>query len=315
MEGQNPEFNILAFKNPEFRILEFQNPEFKNFGLNLEFRISVWPFKILNSEFWPSKILNSGFGHSKILNSGFCNSNSVHVITMKITLTVAVPTMLKHKILVDGKETEIVDFIKYELKSYNISFNILNTADFGVAQNRKRAIILLSKNGTWKLPKKEQTISVREAIGHLPSLESGEASNIEYHNAKVHNKNHILWLKHTPTGKTAFENKVHYPKKRDGSRIKGYSTTYKRIEWDTPAPTITMCNGAVSSQNNAHPGRLLADGTYSDARVLTLKEIFILTSLPDSYKPPSFASENFIRGVVGEGIPPIFMKKLIEGIL
>ena len=96
LEGQNPEFNILAFKNPEFRILEFQNPEFKNFGLNLEFRISVWPFKILNSEFWPSKILNSGFGHSKILNSGFCNSNSVHVITMKITLTVAVPTMLKH---------------------------------------------------------------------------------------------------------------------------------------------------------------------------------------------------------------------------
>jgi DNA (cytosine-5)-methyltransferase 1 len=104
---------------------------------------------------------------------------------------------------------------------------------------------------------------------------------------------------------------VHYPKKEDGTRIKGYATTYKRIEWDKPAPTITMANGSVSSQNNVHPGTLKKDGTYSDARVLTLKEIFILTGLPDSWNPPSWASENMIRQVIGEGVPP----KLIDSIL
>ena len=63
---------------------------------------------------------------------------------------------------------------------------------------------------------------------------------------------------------------------KNGRKIKGYNTTYKRIEWDKPAPTITMCNGGISSQNNVHPGRLQKDGTYSDARVLTLRELFIL---------------------------------------
>ena len=104
---------------------------------------------------------------------------------------------------------------------------------------------------------------------------------------------------------------MHYPKKADGTRIKGFATTYKRIEWDKPAPTITMANGSVSSQNNVHPGVLLEDGTYSNARVLTLKEIFILTGLPDDWNPPQWASENLIRQVIGEGVPP----KLIDSLL
>ena len=120
-----------------------------------------------------------------------------------------------------------------------------------------------------------------------------------------------MWLKHTPTGKTALNNEVYYPKKEDGTKIKGFATTYKRIEWDKPAPTITMANGSVSSQNNVHPGRAKEDGTYSDARVLSLKEIFILTGLPDNWEPAPWASENLIREVIGEAIPP----KLIDEIL
>ena len=102
-----------------------------------------------------------------------------------------------------------------------------------------------------------------------------------------------------------------YPQKEDGTRIRGFATTYKRISWDKPAPTITMCNGGISSQNNVHPGRKLADGTYSDARVLSLKELMILTGLPDDWEAPEWASENLIRKVIGEGIPP----KLIEAII
>ena len=108
-----------------------------------------------------------------------------------------------------------------------------------------------------------------------------------------------------------FENKVYFPKKSDWTKIKGFKTTYKRIEWDKPAPTITMCNGAISSQNNGHPGRLKENGEYSDARVLTLKEILILSGLPDNWKAPEWASENMIREVIGEGVPP----RLIESIL
>lgn len=219
--------------------------------------------------------------------------------------------VLKASIIIKNEKIKIVDYLKSELKEYFINYKVVDVADYGTPQTRKRAIFLISKNKKWEFPKTQNIITVKEAIGYLPSLESGENSDIPYHYAKKHNERHILWLKHTPTGRTALNNEVHYPKKEDGTRIKGFQTTYKRIEWDKPAPTITMANGSVSSQNNVHPGRLKEDGTYSDARVLSLKEIFILTGLPENWKPAPWASENLIREVIGEAIPP----KLIDEIL
>lgn len=103
----------------------------------------------------------------------------------------------------------------------------------------------------------------------------------------------------------------HFPQKENWERIKWFSTTYKRIDWDKPAPTITMCNWAISSQNNVHPWRLLKDWTYSDPRVLSLKEIFILTGLPDNIYFPTWATDNFIRQVIWEWIPPKLIKELV----
>jgi len=227
-----------------------------------------------------------------------------------------VPKVLKTYLVNNGKTIKITDYIKQELEplGYIINPVVVDASDYGTPQSRKRAIYLISKLHKWELPSKQDKITVREMIEHLPSLESGETSSVEFHIAKVHNDRHISFLKQTPTGKTALHNKVHYPKKVDGTRIKGYDTTYKRIEWDKPAPTITMANGSVSSQNNVHPGRLKEDGTYSDARVLTLKEIFILTGLPDSWTPPKWASENLIRQVIGEGIPPKLIDQLLSTI-
>jgi len=240
---------------------------------------------------------------------------AIHAIKPKYFLIENVQRMPDTYIIVNNEKIKIRDFLKNELSDeYNINIDILNAKDFGTPQNRKRSFVIgsIKNEKEWKFPTKKQAeITVREAIGHLPSLEAGDISLVPYHYAKAHNKRHKLWMTHTPTGKTSFLNKVHYPKKENGERIKGFATTYKRIEWDKPAPTITMANGSISSQNNVHPGRKKDDGTYSDARVLTLKEIFILTGLPDNWSPPEFASENMIRQVIGEGVPP----KLIEAIL
>jgi len=224
-----------------------------------------------------------------------------------------VPKVLNTYLVHKGEKLKITEFIKNELEplGYIINPVVVDASDYGTPQSRKRAIFLISKLKKWEVGVKQEKITVREMIEHLPSLESGESSDIAYHKAKAHNERHIAFLKQTPTGKTALHNKVHYPKKVDGTRIKGYETTYKRIEWDKPAPTITMANGSVSSQNNVHPGRLQKDGTYSDARVLTLKEIFILTGLPEDWTPPEWVSENLIRQVIGEGVPP----KLIDSLL
>ena len=195
--------------------------------------------------------------------------------------------------------------------SYNISVNVYNAQDYGVPQSRKRVIIVMcNKNYTFTEPLKEKLITVREAIGNLPSLESGQVSEIKNHYAREHTKAHVICMQHTPTGHSAFENEIYFPKNKDGVRLKGYSATYKRIDWDKPAPTITMRNDAISSQSNVHPGRLLPNGLYSDARVLTLRELFILSSINPDLDIPSFASDIQIRFMIGEAVPP----KLIEAI-
>ena len=198
---------------------------------------------------------------------------------------------------------------------YNIEYNIFNSEEYGVPQARKRGIVRMWKKGnTWSLPKKEKIITVREAIGDLPSLEAGQKSSVKNHYARNHTPEHILCMKHTPTGHSAFENKEYYPKNKNGKKVRGFAATFKRIEWDSPAPTITMRNDCISSQSNVHPGRQLPDGTYSDARVLTPRELFILSSIDPDIDMPSNVSESQIRYMVGEGIPPRLVMKIVKGI-
>lgn len=194
---------------------------------------------------------------------------------------------------------------------YSVNVNVYNAQDYGVPQSRKRVIIVLcNKEYEFNEPKKVRPVTVREAIGDLPSLEAGERSSIKNHYAREHTEAHVLCMKHTPTGHSAFENEIYFPKNKDGIRLKGYSATYKRIDWDKPAPTITMRNDAISSQSNVHPGRLLDNGLYSDARVLTLRELFILSSIDPDLDIPEFTSDIQVRFMIGEAVPP----KLIEAI-
>lgn len=228
-----------------------------------------------------------------------------------------VPQMLKSYISVDDEKIGIMEYIESKLgKKYNISYQVVDAADFKTPQYRKRAIILMSKKGFPKptFPEKQPQITVKTAIGHLPSLEAGESSKIPLHKAKSHNARHIEWMKHTPTGETALNNPVHFPQK-DGRKIKGFMTTYKRMRWDKPAPTVTMANGSISSQNNVHPGTLKKDGTYSDARVLTIKELMLISGIPDTWKIPSWASDNLIRQVIGEMLPPQLIYHLVKNLI
>ena len=199
---------------------------------------------------------------------------------------------------------------------YSIDIDIYNAADYGVPQSRRRMIAVLCKKGfSFTRPKKvDKQVTVRDAIGGLPSLESGQTSELKHHSARVHTAEHIEYMQHTPTGKSAFQNEVFFPRKSDGTRITGYPYTYKRIDWDRPAPTITMRSDTISSTHSVHPGRLLPNGLYSDARVLTLRELFILSSIDPDIDLPSFASDSQIRYIVGEAVPPLLMESICKNI-
>lgn len=227
-----------------------------------------------------------------------------------------VPALLKLELNYAGKFRTVLDILQYEFgDKYQIESKVVDSSDYGVPQTRLRAIIKMNRMGTtWLWPSKKEKVTVRDAIGHLPSLEAGESSDIKWHYARKHSQDNITWMKHTPTGKSAFSNVKYYPQKKDGTRIKGYESSYRRIRWDAPAPTITIRNDCIASQRNVHPGRLLPDGTYSDARVLTPLELMILDSLPVNWNIPDNTPELLIRQCIGESIPPLMLKEIVRGI-
>lgn len=269
---------------------------------------------------------------------------AVHILQPSYIFIENVPNFLNTSIYVNGKNILIPDYINDELgKEYEIHKYVINTKDYSVPQVRERAIFLLTKRGLnniWLLPDPDKKIiTMRDAIGDIPSIDpfikdisqkERDAMFPEYEEKKKlaleiskwnipphHVKRQVVSMMHTPTGETAFDNKKYFPVKKNGIPVKGYRNTYKRQNWDTPAYTVTMDNRKISSQNNVHPGRYLGvdkngDVIYSDARTLTLYELMLIMSLPSDWPVPEKTSEAFLRRIIGEGIPPLFVKKVFE---
>ena len=224
-----------------------------------------------------------------------------------------VPQMLTVK-LDDGRI--VGQYIIETLKSwgYYVDSGIQSAADFFTPQDRKRAIILAHKNKPWLLPEPyAEKITLRDAIGDLPSLEAGMSSNIKWHYAPTWAPAQIEVMKHTPTGCSAHDNPVWKPANVDGTPSKAkFKCSFQRKAWDIPCNTILQDSKGVSGFRNVHPGRLLPDGTYSDARCLSILELLRVTGLPDDYPIPTWASDNLIRGVIGECFAPLHVLEIMK---
>lgn len=247
-----------------------------------------------------------------------------------------VPQQLKTKMIYNEKVMLIPEYLHQELDS-DYTFNdeqLMDTKYYGVPQQRKRAVFLLVRKDLgfkWNLPEKEKVVTLREAIGDLPSLDP-EIREKEYrhmfpdyekkrkeglrvskwHYARPHVWRNVECMMHTPTGQSARKNPIFFPKKSDGTMVGGAPRTYMRMDWNKPAPTITSYNHTISSFQNVHPGhRIAGTDLYSDPRVLTVFELMRVTTLPDDWNIPYWATESLIRTVIGEGVPPLAVKKIV----
>ncbi len=256
-----------------------------------------------------------------------------------------VPMQMHTKITHNGKEVLIPEYIESELGGVYFfnSKRIVNSQDYGIPQSRQRYIYLMSQksqNISWEFPEaNEKIITLRDAIGHLPSLdplvreeseryrfpdytskkESGEKVS-KWHYPPVHSWKQIEWMMHTPSGTSAFKNEHFFPRK-DNRRIKGAPRTYMRMDWNKPATTVLQNSGVISTFSTVHPGRPIVDSSndkeriYSDARVLTIYELLIVSSLPLDWNIPDWADDILIRKVIGEGIPPKLIATALESLL
>ena len=205
--------------------------------------------------------------------------NLVRDLKPKYVFIENVPQFVETYIMVNDDEVLITDYINDELaRNYHISVNVIDTKYYGVPQTRQRAVLLLTRKDVdkkWLMPAQEvYFVSLADAIGDLPSLDPfvKDVSEKErqqmfpdyykklevaksvspWHVPPEHIKRQVITMLHTPTGKTAFDNKKYVPVKADGTPVTGYKSTYRRLRWNDPASTVTMDNRKISSQNNVH---------------------------------------------------------------
>ena len=187
---------------------------------------------------------------------------------------------------------------------YEIVSEVLDVADFGVPQHRKRLIMIASRIGTPALARQQKRrVSVRQAIGRLPKAGT---SGDPIHDLPERRSNRIQRLiKMVPRdggSRSSLPNSMQLPCHR---RINGFGDVFGRMGWGGPSPTIT------SGCTNPSKGRFLHP---TEDRSITLREAAILQGFPRSYRfEASFGKEDLAL-MIGNSLPPPFIKKHVEAL-
>lgn len=203
-------------------------------------------------------------------------------------------------------EKEIVfdDFLNTLKKlNYGVKYGIINVADFGVPQRRKRLILLASrkfKHIDFPEANIGQYITVRDTIGNLPHIEAGEVDKEDrLHISSKLSPMNLERIKYSVPGGTwrdwPNELMLECHKKATG---KSYSSVYGRMEWDKVSPTITTQFIGYGTGRFGHP---------EQNRALSLREGALLQSFPYSYKFVADDDDVSIRKIarqIGNAVPP-----------
>lgn len=198
---------------------------------------------------------------------------------------------------------------------FTIVDGVLNAADFGVPQTRKRAIAIGSRLGTPELPKGKHrpfgSVSskgrawrtVRDAIGDLPSQPTDE----NWHNARNPRPLSIERYETIPAeGEGRFDLAARRPditpacwlRKKSGS-----TDVFGRLWWDKPAFTIRTEFFKPEKGRYLHP---------TEHRPITVREAARLMSFPDDFALPGNQSMTSIARQIGNAVPPLLARRLAE---
>lgn len=217
-------------------------------------------------------------------------------------------------------KNEIINL--FESIGYSVNCDVLKASDYGVPQDRRRAIIIGRKGKNKpELPKAtNDSVTIYDAIGDLEFLDSGEGQEeqkylmspktkyqkvmrknskiLHNHVATKHSKESIKKLKMIPPGK----GKEVLPKSMLTKSI--YSGTWSRMLYNEQSVTITTRFDTPSSGRFTHP--ILN-------RCITVREAARIQSFPDDFV--FYGSKNSQMKQVGNAVPPKLGKAIAESIL
>lgn len=194
---------------------------------------------------------------------------------------------------------------------FHVDYAVLDAANYGTPQRRRRLVLIASRLGPVKLPTPTHLgpkawVSVRKAIGHLNVIGAGEvdAKDALHKAAKLSETNlkRILASKEGGTWRDWPEElRAECHRKDSGKHSAG---VYGRMSWEKPAPTMTTLCYGFGNGRFGHP---------EQNRAISLREAAIFQSFPKTYRFAPKGQEIPMKSVsrmIGNAVPP----KLAEAV-
>ncbi|WP_409264959.1 DNA cytosine methyltransferase [Pseudomonas sp. KCJK9000] len=189
---------------------------------------------------------------------------------------------------------------------YFIRSRIYNFADFGLPQERFRAIMMAFR-GEFNVPTPVYDYSehktVRDAISHFKPLAAGESDDADpMHVVSKHRAATVDILKQVPLDGGNRPLGVG-PSCLDRAREKhgGYTDVYGRLAWDKPAVTITARCRTPSCGRFTHP---------QQHRGLSIREAATLQGFPENFVFEGPFDDKYKQ--IGNAVPPLVAQKMAE---
>lgn len=225
---------------------------------------------------------------------------------------------------------------RLEEEGYTITTVVLNSADYGVPQRRRRAFFMANRFGVkFSVPKPTHTsikkddtniaflfepsshINVWDAISDLPSVAHGSGQELTDYATPPQNEYQKLMRNDSPKVKNHIARKLaakqferlasiepgqgHKDLPKHLQTKGGYSGAYGRLTKDMIAPTITRWVFHPGSGRWGHP---------VDIRTITIREIARLQSFPDNFEfVGSFTDQS---GQLGNAVPPLLAQAIVQ---
>lgn len=175
---------------------------------------------------------------------------------------------------------------------YNVKWKVLNSVNFGVAQERRRIVIVgvrkdLNTKFTYP-PESQKIYKIKDVIWDLPALKSGETSDIPNHTAMNHTAQMLEKMSYIKDG----GNRNDIPE-----RIRPKSGDIRKyIRYDSKKPSVCVT------------GDMRKIFHYEQNRALTSRELARIQSFPDDF---IFAGSSIqIQQQIGNAVPPKLANQL-----
>lgn len=208
------------------------------------------------------------------------------------------------------------DNLKYftdilDKEGFSWETKIVNALNYGVPQNRKRFVLLASKEDDMKIPEGEYDgisksyKTVGDVIRNLPPLMVGtEDPTIPNHKCANLSELNKIRIQETPKNggsrtswRTDLWLKCHL--NEDGTPKNVHSDVYGRMSWEKPAPTLTTKFNSITTGRYGHP---------EQNRAISLREGALLQSFPKDYK--FYGNMESIARQIGNAVPPKMAEEL-----